>query len=161
MKTLSPTLFKAPPQSGFGSRARCSPPFPQPMPNERNDADGPQCACGTGPQYPAVGVATPRSAAVLDGCHGGKQTGAASTSTLARLGLRPLPGHGTWAVPTAVIQERRTSSRSRQSPMRARPWWRRPNRSNWWGPVEQVEAVTPPPTVRTYITEKPGRPPSM
>ncbi|ABR61074.1 DUF1236 domain-containing protein [Sinorhizobium medicae] len=109
---------------------------------------------GPGPQYPAVGVATRGSAAVLDGCMEG--------SNWCRIDVNGLRG---WAYArylatdmggtTAVIQERRTELSVPTVTYEGEMVAATSEPLELVGPVEEVEAVTPPPTVRTYITENP------
>lgn len=109
---------------------------------------------GPGPQYPAVGVATRGSAAVLDGCMEG--------SNWCRIDVNGLRG---WAYArylatdmggtTAVIQERRTELSVPTVTYEGETVAATSEPLELVGPVEEVEAVTPPPTVRTYITENP------
>ncbi|MDX0522535.1 DUF1236 domain-containing protein [Sinorhizobium medicae] len=109
---------------------------------------------GPGPQYPAVGVATRASAAVLDGCMEG--------SNWCRIDVNGLRG---WAYArylatdmggtTAVIQERRTELSVPTVTYEGEMVAATSEPLELVGPVEEVEAVTPPPTVRTYITENP------
>ncbi|WP_424540658.1 DUF1236 domain-containing protein [Sinorhizobium medicae] len=130
---------------------------------------------GPGPQYPAVGVATRGSAAVLDGCMEGSNwcridvnglRGWAYARYLATdMGGIDVNGLRGWAYArylatdmggtTAVIQERRTELSVPTVTYEGEMVAATSEPLELVGPVEEVEAVTPPPTVRTYITENP------
>ncbi len=112
---------------------------------------------GPGPQYPTVGLATRGSTAVLDGCIEG--------SKWCRIDVNGLRG---WVYAqylttdlggsAVVVQDRRSDLavpvvtyevQAGDPPMPA------PG-DELLGPVEDVEPIVPPDTVRTYITTNPG-----
>ncbi|MFC0805753.1 MULTISPECIES: DUF1236 domain-containing protein [unclassified Sinorhizobium] len=155
MKTLSPTLFKAAPLRAAlaaGAMLAAIPAAHAEM--SATTLTDLNVRAGPGPQYPAVGVATRGSAAVLDGCMEG--------SNWCRIDVNGLRG---WAYArylatdmggtTAVIQERRTELSVPTVAYEGETVVAPSEPLELVGPVEQVEAVTPPPTVRTYITENP------
>ena len=155
MKTLSPTLFKAAPLRAVlaaGAMLAAIPAAHAEM--SATTLTDLNVRAGPGPQYPAVGVATRGSAAVLDGCMEG--------SNWCRIDVNGLRG---WAYArylatdmggtTAVIQERRTELSVPTVAYEGETVVAPSEPLELVGPVEQVEAVTPPPTVRTYITENP------
>jgi uncharacterized protein YraI len=155
MKTLSPTLFKAAPLRAAlaaGVMLAAIPAAHAEM--SATTLTDLNVRAGPGPQYPAVGVATRGSAAVLDGCMEG--------SNWCRIDVNGLRG---WAYArylatdmggtTAVIQERRTELSVPTVTYEGETVVAPSEPLELVGPVEQVEAVTPPPTVRTYITENP------
>ncbi|WP_198516695.1 DUF1236 domain-containing protein [Sinorhizobium meliloti] len=155
MKTLSPTLFKAAPLRAAlaaGVMLAVIPAAHAEM--SATTLTDLNVRAGPGPQYPAVGVATRGSAAVLDGCMEG--------SNWCRIDVNGLRG---WAYArylatdmggtTAVIQERRTELSVPTVAYEGETVVAPSEPLELVGPVEQVEAVTPPPTVRTYITENP------
>jgi uncharacterized protein YraI len=155
MKTLSPTLFKAAPLRAVlaaGAMLAAIPAAHAEM--SATTLMDLNVRAGPGPQYPAVGVATRGSAAVLDGCMEG--------SNWCRIDVNGLRG---WAYArylatdmggtTAVIQERRTELSVPTVAYEGETVVAPSEPLELVGPVEQVEAVTPPPTVRTYITENP------
>ena len=155
MKTLSPTLFKAASLRAAlaaGAMLAANPAAHAEM--SATTLTDLNVRAGPGPQYPAVGVATRGSAAVLDGCMEG--------SNWCRIDVNGLRG---WAYArylatdmggtTAVIQERRTELSVPTVAYEGETVVAPSEPLELVGPVEQVEAVTPPPTVRTYITENP------
>jgi uncharacterized protein YraI len=155
MKTLSPTLFKAASLRAAlaaGAMLAAIPAAHAEM--SATTLTDLNVRAGPGPQYPAVGVATRGSAAVLDGCMEG--------SNWCRIDVNGLRG---WAYArylatdmggtTAVIQERRTELSVPTVAYEGETVVAPSEPLELVGPVEQVEAVTPPPTVRTYITENP------
>lgn len=112
---------------------------------------------GPGPQYPTVGLATRGSTAVLDGCIEG--------SKWCRIDVNGLRG---WVYAqylttdlggaAVVVQDRRSDlavpvvtyeAQAGDPPLPA------PG-DELLGPVEDVEPIVPPDTVRTYITTNPG-----
>jgi uncharacterized protein YraI len=155
MKTLSPTLFKAAPLRAAlaaGAMLAAIPAaYAEMSATTLTDLN---VRAGPGPQYPAVGVATRGSAAVLDGCMEG--------SNWCRIDVNGLRG---WAYArylatdmggtTAIIQERRTELSVPTVAYEGETVVAPSEPLELVGPVEEVEAVTPPPTVRTYITENP------
>ncbi|WP_164855482.1 DUF1236 domain-containing protein [Sinorhizobium meliloti] len=155
MKTLSPTLFKAASLRAAlaaGAMLAAIPAaYAEMSATKLTDLN---VRAGPGPQYPAVGVATRGSAAVLDGCMEG--------SNWCRIDVNGLRG---WAYArylatdmggtTAIIQERRTELSVPTVAYEGETVVAPSEPLELVGPVEEVEAVTPPPTVRTYITENP------
>ncbi|UIJ94080.1 DUF1236 domain-containing protein [Sinorhizobium meliloti] len=155
MKTLSPTLFKAAALRAAlaaGAMLAAIPAaYAEMSATTLTDLN---VRAGPGPQYPAVGVATRGSAAVLDGCMEG--------SNWCRIDVNGLRG---WAYArylatdmggtTAIIQERRTELSVPTVAYEGETVVAPSEPLELVGPVEEVEAVTPPPTVRTYITENP------
>ncbi len=155
MKTLSPTLLKAAPLRAAlaaGAMLAAIPAaYAEMSATTLTDLN---VRAGPGPQYPAVGVATRGSAAVLDGCMEG--------SNWCRIDVNGLRG---WAYArylatdmggtTAIIQERRTELSVPTVAYEGETVVAPSEPLELVGPVEEVEAVTPPPTVRTYITQNP------
>ncbi|MQW04201.1 DUF1236 domain-containing protein [Sinorhizobium meliloti] len=155
MKTLSPTLFKAASLRAAlaaGAMLAAIPAaYAEMSATTLTDLN---VRAGPGPQYPAVGVATRGSAAVLDGCMEG--------SNWCRIDVNGLRG---WAYArylatdmggtTAIIQKRRTELSVPTVAYEGETVVAPSEPLELVGPVEEVEAVTPPPTVRTYITENP------
>ncbi|WP_164823416.1 DUF1236 domain-containing protein [Sinorhizobium meliloti] len=155
MKTLSPTLFKAASLRAAlaaGAMLAAIPAaYAEMSATTLTDLN---VRAGPGPQYPAVGVATRGSAAVLDGCMEG--------SNWCRIDVNGLRG---WAYArylatdmggtTAIIQELRTELSVPTVAYEGETVVAPSEPLELVGPVEEVEAVTPPPTVRTYITENP------
>ncbi|MDW9619267.1 DUF1236 domain-containing protein [Sinorhizobium meliloti] len=155
MKTLSPTLFKAASLRAAlaaGAMLAAIPAaYAEMSATTLTDLN---VRAGPGPQYPAVGVATRGSAAVLDGCMEG--------SNWCRIDVNGLRG---WAYArylatdmggtTAIIQERRTELSVPTVAYEGETVVAPSEPLELVGPVEEVEAVTPPPTVRTYITKNP------
>ncbi|WP_028001124.1 DUF1236 domain-containing protein [Sinorhizobium arboris] len=155
MKTFSPTLFKAAPLRAALAAGAILAAIPSAHAEmSATTLTDLNVRAGPGPQYPAVGVATRGSAAVLDGCIEG--------SNWCRIDVNGLRG---WAYArylatdmggtTAVIQERRAELSVPTVTYEGETVVATSEPLELVGPVEPVEAVTPPPTVRTYITENP------
>jgi uncharacterized protein YraI len=121
---------------------------------------------GPGPQYPAVGTATRGSEATLDGCIEG--------SRWCRIDVNGMRGwvyaqylsveqngspviveqHSSdLGVPVVTYEQTDDTTVGSVAPSTADPG---PN-DELLGPVEQVDAITPPDTIRTYIDDNPGK----
>lgn len=112
---------------------------------------------GPGPQYPTVGLATRGSTAVLDGCIEG--------SKWCRIDVNGLRG---WVYAQylttdlggspVVVEERRSDLAVPVVTYEAQPGDPviAPNGDELIGPVEEIDAIEPPDTVRTYVTANPG-----
>ncbi|WEX76493.1 DUF1236 domain-containing protein [Sinorhizobium numidicum] len=153
MKTLSPHLFRTVAAAGL-ILAGVSTGYAAMSATTLTDLN---VRAGPGPQYPTVGVATRGSAAVLDGCIEG--------SNWCRIDVNGLRG---WAYArylattqggsTVVIEERRTDLAIPTVTYEGEPVVTTAEPLELVGPVEEIDPVTPPPAVRTYITQNPVDP---
>ncbi|WP_405052118.1 DUF1236 domain-containing protein [Sinorhizobium sp. 8-89] len=156
MKTPSPHLFRAVAAAGLMLAAGASTGYAAMSATAVTDLN---IRAGPGPQYPAIGLATRGSAAVLDGCIQG--------SNWCRVSVNGMRG---WAYAkylatdmggsTVVIEQRRADLPIPAVTYEVQPGdpviATSPEPLELIGPVEEVDAITPPPAVRTYITQNPA-----
>ncbi|MGF6176739.1 DUF1236 domain-containing protein [Ensifer sp. 4252] len=154
MKNLSSTLLRTAAAAGFVLVTGTSAAFAAMTATTVTDLN---VRAGPGPQYPTVGLAIRGSTAVLDGCIEG--------SKWCRIDVNGLRG---WVYAqylttdfggaAVVVQDRRADlavpvvtyeAQAGDPPLPA------PG-DELLGPVEEVEPIVPPDTVRTYITTNPG-----
>lgn len=156
MKTPSPHLFRAVAAAGLMLAAGISTGYAAMSATAVTDLN---VRAGPGPQYPIVGLATRGSPAILDGCVQG--------SNWCRISVNGIRG---WAYArylttdlggsTVVIEQRRADLGIPAVTYEVQPsdpvitTTREP--LELIGPVEEVDAITPPPAVRTYIAENPA-----
>ncbi|WP_457583969.1 DUF1236 domain-containing protein [Ensifer canadensis] len=154
MKNLTSTLLRTAAVAGFVLVAGTSAAFAAMTATTVTDLN---VRAGPGPQYPTVGLATRGSTAVLDGCIEG--------SKWCRIDVNGLRG---WVYAqylttdlggaAVVVQDRRTDLAvpvvtyevQAGDPPQPAPG------DELLGPVEEVDPIVPPDTVRTYITTNPG-----
>ncbi|MGH6808443.1 MAG: DUF1236 domain-containing protein [Ensifer adhaerens] len=154
MKNLTRPLLRTAAAAGFVLVAGASAAFASMTATTVTDLN---VRAGPGPQYPTVGLATRGSTAVLDGCIEG--------SKWCRIDVNGLRG---WVYAqylttdlggsAVVVQDRRSDLAVPIVTYEAQvgdPPLPAPG-DELLGPVEDVEPIVPPDTVRTYITTNPG-----
>ncbi|MBB4185366.1 DUF1236 domain-containing protein [Sinorhizobium terangae] len=156
MKTPSTHLFRAVAAAGLMLAAGASTGYAAMSATAVTDLN---VRAGPGPQYPTVGLATRGSPAVLDGCIQG--------SNWCRISVNGIRG---WAYArylatdlggsSVVIEQRRTDLAIPSVTYQVQPGdptiATTAEPLELIGPVEEVDAITPPPAVSTYITENPA-----
>ncbi|MCA1367722.1 DUF1236 domain-containing protein [Bradyrhizobium sp. BRP14] len=153
MKTLSPHLLRAVAAAGLILAAGVSTAGAAMSAMAVTDLN---VRAGPGPQYPIVGLAARGSTAVLEGCIQGSNWCRVNVGGVAGWAYAKYLATGSGGS-TVVISERRAelgvpvvtyevTGSTVATP--AEPL-------ELIGPVEEVTAITPPPAVRTYITENP------
>ncbi|THK37570.1 DUF1236 domain-containing protein [Ensifer sp. MPMI2T] len=156
MKTPSPHLFRAVAAAGLMLAAGISTGYAAMSATAVTDLN---IRAGPGPQYPTIGLATRGSAAVLDGCIQGSNWCQVTVNGVrgwayARYLATDLGGS------TVVIEQRRADLAIPSVTYQVQPGdpvvATTAEPLELIGPVEQVDAITPPAAVRTYITQNPA-----
>lgn len=158
MKTPSPHLFRAVAAAGLMLAVGVSTGYAAMSATAVTDLN---VRAGPGPQYPVVALATRGSTAVLDGCIEGSNwcrvnVGGVSGWAYARYLATDFGGS------TVVISERRAELAvpviTYETTGSTTVTTTQPERLELIGPVEQVEPITPPPAIGSYITANPVEP---
>ncbi|WEX86109.1 DUF1236 domain-containing protein [Sinorhizobium garamanticum] len=155
MKTPSTHLFRAVAAAGLMLAAGISTGYAAMSATAVTDLN---IRAGPGPQYPTIGLATRGSAAILEGCIQGSNWCQVSVNGVrgwayARYLATDVGGS------TVVIEQRRADLGIPAVTYEVQPGEPAVATTaeplELIGPVEQVDAITPPPAVRTYITANP------